>query len=242
MASFDFPEALLSVAIHNAIVHHCLRAFAAIACVFALCTASAQALDPDRALDDARQQIEAIQKAVKAQPVDLDDDDLAKLRSSGLAAQAEASTVETTLAPQVASTTARIAELGTPAPGAKEDPDVVAQRAALTRTFQTLDGQVKLARLLQVEAEQAITQLATLRRSQFQARLGERTKSLLSAAFWADLADDLPQDSQRARTLLSGYGLALQSTSAATRWTACLTSAALLAALWLVHRLGLSWL
>jgi small-conductance mechanosensitive channel len=261
MASFDSREALLSAVIHQAIVafrkfmaatsgpwhRHAivaggLRALAGMACVFSLCNAVAQSLDPDRALDDARQQIEAIQKAVKEQPVNLDDDDLGKLRSSGLAAQAEASTVETMLSPQVASTTARIAELGTPAPGAKEDPDVVAQRAALTRTFQNLDGQVKLARLLQVEAEQAITQLATLRRSQFQARLGERTNSLLSAAFWADLADDLPQDSQRARAVLSGYGLALQSTSTVTRAMACLSTVALLAALWLVHRLSLAWL
>ena len=206
-----------------------------------LCAAFAQPLNPDQALDDARQQIEAIQKAVK-DPANLDDAELGALRSRGLDAHTEASNVETTLAPQLASTNARIAELGTPAPGVKEDADVATQRVALTRAFQDLDGQVKLARLLQVEAEQAVAQVATLRRSQFQARLGERTKSLVSVAFWSDLADDVPQDGQRARALLADYGHALKATPAAAWWTACTSVAALLALLWLSHRAALAWL
>jgi potassium efflux system protein len=90
-----------------------------------------------------------------------------------------------------------VAELGTPPPGTKEDPDVTSQRNLLNKNQAQLDSQVKLARLLAVEGEQLASQIWGLRRSQFQARLGERTDSILARPFWAELRDDLPNDTQR---------------------------------------------
>jgi small-conductance mechanosensitive channel len=203
--------------------------------------AVAQPGNEDHALDDARQQIDAIQKAIRA-PGNLADADLEALRARGVAAQAEANSVETTLAPQLASTNARIAELGTPAPGAKEDADVASQRSALARTFQDLDSQVKLSRLLGVEAEQAIAQVAVLRRSQFQARLGERTKSVLSAAFWKEIANDLPQVGQRAHGLLASYALAFRTTPTSAWWLGAAFMLAIPALLVLFHRWAMAWL
>src|SRR3546814_2766351 len=74
--------------------------------------------------------------------------------------------------------------LGQPAEGIKETPDVAAQRTELTKNSSMLDAQIKLARLIAVEAQQASDQILKLRRTQFQAELGVRTDSILARPFW----------------------------------------------------------
>jgi len=114
-----------------------------------------------------------------------------RYRASALAQQAKAADIATRLAPQLASLQARLGQLGTAsAAGAKEDADVASQRAALVKSAGAVEDEVKLARLLSLEAEQLAAQVWTQRRSQFQARLGERTASILSSAFWSELRDD----------------------------------------------------
>jgi potassium efflux system protein len=158
--------------------------------------APAAPVDIDTSLDRIRQQVDTAQRSL-ANADKLVDADLQTLRSAAQAAQQQATDIADQLAPQLAGIDARVAELGTPAAGAKEDADVASQRALLSKSRGTLDSQLKLARLLTVENQQLAAQLGTLRRSQFQARLGERTNSILGTAFWSELREDLPTDLAR---------------------------------------------
>ena len=169
----------------------------------------------DQHLDGLRKQITSIQKALDGE-ADLDDATLSQMRADALAASAEADKVADALAPTLASVQARLAELGKPAAGTKEAPDVAAQRSQLDRTSSALDAQVKLARLLSVEATQASEQVSTARRAQLQARLGERTASILAGSFWKQLHAELPQNLQRLRAL----ELELANAARATPWSA----------------------
>ncbi|MGI4938166.1 MAG: DUF3772 domain-containing protein [Janthinobacterium lividum] len=171
----------------------------------------ADAASADQQLDGLRKQITAIQSALKGD-ADLDDAALSKMKADALAASADASKVSTTLAPQLAGVQARLAELGTPVAGAKEAPDVAAQRAQLDKTRSALDAQVKLAGLLSVEADQASEQVSTVRRGQLQARLGERTRSILGAPFWTQLRAEFPQNQQRLSVFSTEIGTAMRAT------------------------------
>ncbi|PLY41426.1 mechanosensitive ion channel protein [Janthinobacterium sp. ROICE36] len=158
------------------------------------------AVTADQRLDGLRKQITAIQKTLDGD-ADVPDATLSQMKADALAATADADKVAATLEPMLASVQARLAELGKPAAGTKDAPDVAVQRGQLDRTSSALDAQVKLARLLSVEATQASEQVSTVRRAQLQARLGERTASILASSFWKQLHAELPQNMQRLHTL-----------------------------------------
>ncbi|HKX40263.1 MAG TPA: DUF3772 domain-containing protein [Burkholderiaceae bacterium] len=202
--------------------------------------------DTDAVLDTMRQQVDAAQQSLKKAAADtttdLGDDDLQDLRSNALAARAQAAGLAEKLAPQLASIQARITELGTPQPGAKEDADVASQRAALTKERNDVDGQLKLARLLAVESDQLAAQLGTLRRSQFQARLGERTSSILAARFWSELSDDYLRDAQRVVALGRDFATVAQATPLAVWLLAPLVAAAVWWLLRWAQKRSLRWL
>jgi potassium-dependent mechanosensitive channel len=105
------------------------------------------------------------------------------------------------LAAALESVQARLGQLGALAAGTRESPEVAAQRAQLEKSRTELDAQIKLSRLLAVEVEQATAEIASRRRQQFQARLGERTASILGPNFWAEVRQDLPQDAARLAAL-----------------------------------------
>ncbi|HWK70690.1 MAG TPA: DUF3772 domain-containing protein [Burkholderiaceae bacterium] len=183
----------------------CLLA-ASLALTMAAMPAHAQnknaAAEIDKTLDSARTQIDRVQKKLDAAPdKPLQDSDLVDLRNAAQEAQERAQTAAAALEPQLASVQARVAELGPPAEGIKETPDVAAQRAELTRNSSMLDAQIKLARLIAVEAQQAGDQILKLRRTQFQAELGVRTDSILARPFWTELRNQLPQDVRRLQPL-----------------------------------------
>ncbi|MBV6303773.1 DUF3772 domain-containing protein [Candidimonas humi] len=150
--------------------------------------------DIARALDKARVQMDTVQNSLK-QP--LDDAQLVQLRSTVQDAQAQAKQAATQIDPQLTSVKARLAELGPVPAGGQEAPDVAAQRAQLTKSSSALDSQLKLARLITVEGDQAVEQIQTLRRSQFQARLGARTDSIFGVPFWSELVQEWPRDVHR---------------------------------------------
>lgn len=204
-------------------------------------TPPAQSQDVDDALDLIRQQIDGAQQSLKNSDR-LDDTELQSLRATALAAQAQANQISGQLTPQLAGLQARIAELGTPTPGTKEDPDVAAQRASLGKSRSTVDAQLKLARLLSVESDQLASTLWALRRSQFQARLGERTHSILAAPFWAELRDDLPNDATRIKAL----GSELAGAARGTPWAVwALAPVGVVLAAWALRwlrRRALAWL
>jgi len=152
----------------------------------------------DAMLDQARQQIDDIQAQLKT---DVTDAILVQLRSDALGLQAKTDQIATSLAPQLANVQARLTELGPKPSGAAEPPDVAEQRAALDKSRGQLDANVKLAKLIAIEAAQVADQIVNERRSRFSARLGERTDSILATPFWADLRDGLGRDTARLRQL-----------------------------------------
>ncbi|WP_293776442.1 DUF3772 domain-containing protein [uncultured Oxalicibacterium sp.] len=200
-------------------------------------SAWAQASAADQQLDTLRQQITSMQDVLKGQ-ASLDDTTLSKMKADAIAAGAEADKIARDIEPQFISVQARLAELGKPDGNTKEAKDVQAQRAQLEKESSALDSQVKLARLLSVEADQASEQVSTVRRTQLQARLGERTTSILSKQFWSQLAAELPQNAQRLRALGDDLNQAAQRTSPQI-WAALLAGMVVitLIRIWLGRRL-----
>ena len=99
---------------------------------------------------------------------------------------------------QLADINARLGELGnTPAAGATEDPDITRQRATLTKERNGLDADIRLAKLLIIDAQQRGSDLLAQRRSLFEAQLTERAASPLGSDFWSDLHDAWPDDTAR---------------------------------------------
>jgi potassium efflux system protein len=165
----------------------------------------------EQRLDDLRDQVSRIQSALKNE-ADLTDAALSRMKSEAQEASVEADKLSTELQPQLTSVQARLAELGKPVAGTKEAPDVAAQRLQLDRSVGSLDAQLKLARLLSVEADQASEQVSSVRRLELQARLGERTSSILAGQFWGQLNAELPQNLRRMGTLGTELGASARNT------------------------------
>lgn len=183
-----------------------LLAALVLAVVFGPGTARAQAASATEAaafLDTARAALDRLQRADLER---LSDDRLQTMRRETLALQSGADAMAARLEPQLAALQARLTELGTPADGVAEARDVADQRKELEREVAALDAQLKLARLVSLEAGQTATTLWTQRRALFQARLGERTHALPTPRFWAEVGEDLPGDRQRVLALLRATG------------------------------------
>lgn len=148
-----------------------------------------------KTLDTVRAQIDKLQNDLdEAADQPLEDSELLNLRDTAQEASEQAQKAESTLEPLLASMQARVAELGEPVAGIKEAPDVATQRRELSKNLSMLDAQIKLARLIDVEAGQANVRILQLRRAQFQAELGKRSNSVLDGEFWGELRTLLPQD------------------------------------------------
>lgn len=152
---------------------------------------------PTISLDDARDQLETIQKIVAAAQ---DDKSLLEMRAQVLELQSRLQETRYNLAPQLERVAARSAELGESAQSASESSDLAAERKELDQQRTSLDGQLKLAGVLWLEADQIVGQIAARSREQFRERLGDRTGAPFERRFWDNLGADVPQDVQRART------------------------------------------
>ena len=164
--------------------------------------AQAQPDDFDALLDSARQQVTSAQKVLVA-PLK-DDADLVTLRAQVLKAGSDAAEAVQSLEPQIVSLQARLDGLGPPVVGQTEAPDVALLRNQLKKSRAALDAQLQRAKLIVVESEQTTGQISALRRSEFQARLGERTASVASEPFWTELQTELPGDLRRVSQVLQG--------------------------------------
>ncbi|ADP18148.1 mechanosensitive ion channel family protein 4 [Achromobacter xylosoxidans A8] len=165
--------------------------------------------DTEATLAAARKQIDDIRKRVADET---DDATLVKQRGDALDIQSKADAAAEALTPQLASVTARLSELGTPPEGVKEASDVAAQRMQLDKNSRALDAQIKLARLLSVDAGQTAEQISAQRRKQFQARLGERRDSFLSGQFWTEFREEFPRDLERLEALRDDLATAVGQT------------------------------
>ena len=167
-------------------------------------TAQAQPDDFDALLDTARQQVTSAQKVLAA-PLK-DDTDLVALRAQVLQAGSQGAEAVQALEPQIVSLQARLDGLGPLVAGQPEAPDVAVLRAQLKKSRAALDAQLQRGKLIVVESEQTAGQISALRRSEFQARLGERTSSVASEPFWSELQSELPGDLRRTQQTLQGLG------------------------------------
>ncbi|CAB5515819.1 hypothetical protein LMG26857_04887 [Achromobacter anxifer] len=165
--------------------------------------------DTEATLAAARKQIDDIRKRVADET---DDATLVKQRGDALDIQSKADAAAEALTPQLSSVTARLSELGSPPEGVKEALDVAAQRMQLEKNSRALDAQIKLARLLSVDAGQTAEQISAQRRTQFQARLGERRDSFLSDQFWTEFREEFPRDLERLEVLRDDLSTAVGQT------------------------------
>ncbi len=174
----------------------------------------AQAPDAAKFFDDARQQTADIRKQLNAD--DVEDAKLLEFRdaASSLGAQSEALIADRT--PKLAALQARLAELGPePAKGTSEAADIAAQRTDLTKQAAALDAEIKRAKLAALDSQQLAGEVADARRTNFQARLSQRTASPLTPAFWSDIVGALARDGARLGALRDGLRAALADSFAA---------------------------
>lgn len=186
-------------------------------------TALAAAQGPENAPPDPAQLLEAARKDMDAvrglQDDTLDDAATLQLRKRALSAQTQAQEAAAALEPELQDVQARLAQLGKPADGVKESADVAKQRAELMAAVSRLDSQIKLARLMAVEAEQAAATALENRRSQLGARLGEKVDALVGVQFWRKLRRDSGADLRRLQDFGDEWQARLSAVSAG-QWLA----------------------
>ncbi|MDM0112953.1 DUF3772 domain-containing protein [Variovorax sp. J22R133] len=168
-----------------------------------LCSVSPAAQDaavppiqPEVTLQSLREQLEQVPTVID------NDDQVRKLTSitNEIVAQTERFAASRTT--QLNDLNARLGELGpAPAAGTAEAPDVTRQRANLTRERNSLDADIRLARLLAVDAQQRRSEVLARRRAVFEAQLFERADSPLTSAFWEKSIKQWPTDQARIRAL-----------------------------------------
>jgi len=189
-------------------VIHRIAAFLA---VVVLCTvARAQAAEPQAAAPEVT--LKSLRALSEQMPKSADTED--ELGSIGtltneIVAQADRFVAARTV--QLADLNARLGELG-PAPAAggnAENPDVTRQRAALELERNALDADIRLARLISVNAQQRRSEVLAQRRAVFEAQLLRRFDSPLRAAFWDQARAQWKTDQARLRTLAGEFESAL---------------------------------
>ena len=87
---------------------------------------------------------------------------------------------------------ARLGELGNVPAGGAAAADITRRRATLTKERNALDAEIRLARLVTVDAQQRGSYLIAKRRALFEARLTERAPSPLGGEFWRDIGEVVP--------------------------------------------------
>ncbi|MEG3061165.1 MAG: DUF3772 domain-containing protein [Comamonas sp.] len=143
--------------------------------------------------------VETLRSQLDRLPATADGNDAVRaLQASFGALSAQANRIIEARTGELNDLNARLGELGTaPAPGTSEDADIKSQRQTLIRDRNAVDAEIRLARLIVVDARQRSDALRTRERDQFQAQLTDRAPSPLGAAFWRELGQAWPDDSAR---------------------------------------------
>ncbi|UYG52750.1 DUF3772 domain-containing protein [Comamonas endophytica] len=125
-------------------------------------------------------------------------DAVRELQASFAALSADAKRIIDARTGELNALNARLGELGAaPAPGTSEDADIKRQRQTLIRDRSAMDADLRLARLIVVDAQQRSEALRTRERDLFQAQLTDRAPFPLGGAFWRELAQAWPDDRAR---------------------------------------------
>lgn len=156
--------------------------------------------DASKFFDSARTQLADMRKQLAGKDVDAALLEALRGQNNDLIAQAQALVADRT--PALATLDARATALGAvPAGGAKEAPDIAAQRKDIDRQRASLDADIKRAKSVVVDANVLADDITRARRSNFQARLTQRTASPLTPTFWRDIAAGLARDRDTVGTL-----------------------------------------
>lgn len=146
-------------------------------------------------VDNAQKNLKVIQKTLQDSKDKLNEQQLVELRNKLKAIQTESIAVDEHLTPSLEGVQARLAELGhIDDPTLPEAGDLKQQRDALKKEASEIDGQLKIARLITVETKQALGDLDTRRRAQYQAVISQKGLSIFSAQTWVQIAQQLPLD------------------------------------------------
>lgn len=148
--------------------------------------------------------VDELRKQLDAAPAKIHGDEearqlLTELSAIGTAAERVAAQRATDLA----DVDKRLEGLGpTPEKDAPADaPDVAEQRSALNKQRATIDAELKLARLVAVDAEQRSAEIGRQRRALFQEAQTTRVISPLDPSFWRSLRAAAPRDADSLRAL-----------------------------------------
>lgn len=154
---------------------------------------------PALAAEEPLPDVETLRSQLDRLPATADGNDAVRaLQASYGALSASANRIIEARTGELNDLNARLGELGTaPAPGTSEDADIKSQRQTLIRDRNAVDAEIRLARLIVVDARQRSDALRTRERDQFQAQLTDRAPSPLGAAFWRELGQAWPDDSAR---------------------------------------------
>ena len=208
-------------------MHSVIGRLAACWFVTVLCTvAGAQTAAPDAAAPEVT--LKGLRALSEQTPKTADSEE--ELRSIGtrtndVVAQAERFVAARTA--QLADLNARLGELG-PAPtgaGSAENPDVTRQRAALESERNALDADIRLARLISVDAQQRRAEVLAQRRAVFEAQLLQRSASPLRPAFWDQASAQWRNDRALLRTLADEFERGLASALRDSAWVKVLIGA-----------------
>ncbi|WP_284424771.1 DUF3772 domain-containing protein [Acidovorax sp. SUPP1855] len=206
--------------------------------------ASAASATAPRAGDPAPRSVDDLRKQLDAVPKKLDPDDDGRKRVNevyAIGTAAEQLVAQRT--EELADLDTRLAGLGpSPEKGAPADsPDVAQQRAGLAKQRAVVDADLKLARLIVVDADQRSADLVRQRRQQFQDALTARIDSPLGPTYWRALRNAWPSDTARLSMLAVEIRQALERAMEPARratFLGSLAGALLLAVLgnWLAKR------
>ncbi len=181
------------------------------------CAAFAQPEESQR-LDAARAGLERIERALERK--DISDSALQALRGEIDPIAAEIEDVLRRLEPRREAARQRLDQLGKPETAKPERPGesprpveptseaaaaAAAERAETQKAFDEWDGLTKRARLLDVQADQALSEIANRRRALFRQALFQRAASVLSPRLWYNAALDLPRSAQALATLAGDW-------------------------------------
>ena len=126
---------------------------------------------------------------------------LAMLSEDASKARRDAEALEKALQPQLDRLDEQLAQLGTPAEGTTEPPELAAQRRTINKQRDGLAASVAQAKTSAVRAQQLATDIDQQRAAQRTEELGQKVASPLSPALWSKVAERLPIDIARVAPL-----------------------------------------
>ena len=128
-------------------------------------------------------------------------------------------------------------ETPAPAPAASEANNAAAERAEQQKTFNEFDALYKRGRLLAVQSEQLIAEIANRRRTLFREALFQRSASVLSPHLWISALSDLPRDARALSVLAGDWAGAASNKLRGSTLASFLAALVALAALFVLTRL-----